>query len=92
MAQIEAFCQKWGVIEFALFGSVVRDDFGPDSDVDVMVKFAPDQETDLFDIVDMKEQLEALFGRKVDLVQFGTVENPYRLSSMLRDHTVVYAA
>lgn len=40
-AQIEAFCKKWKIVEFSLFGSVLRDDFGPDSDVDVLVKFAP---------------------------------------------------
>jgi hypothetical protein len=80
------------VVEFALFGSVVRDDFGPDSDIDVMVQFAPSQRTDLFDIVEMKDELETIFGRKVDLVQAGTVVNPFRRRAIERDLTVVYAA
>jgi predicted nucleotidyltransferase len=90
--EIEAFCRRWDVIELALFGSVVRDDFRPDSDVDVMVKFAPGVGKDLFDFVDMRDELEAIFGRKVDLIKHGTVENPYRRESIMRDLTVVYAA
>ena len=92
MADIEAFCHKWGVIEFALFGSVVRDDFGPNSDIDVMVTFAEDHRTDLFDYVDMIDELKEMFGRPVDLVQAGTIENPFRLKSIMRDLSVVYAA
>lgn len=92
MAEIEAFCHKWGVVEFALFGSVMRDDFRPDSDIDVMVTFAESNTTDLFDIVDMKDELRTLFGRDVDLIQAGTVENPFRLNSIMRDLSVVYAA
>ena len=91
-AQIEAFCHKWGVVEFALFGSVVRDDFRPDSDIDVMVKFVDGHTTDLFDIVDMKDELRQILGRQVDLVQHGTIENPFRRKSIMRDLTIVYAA
>ena len=55
--KIAEFCQRWKITEFALFGSVLRDDFRPDSDVDVLVTFAPDAEWSLFDDVDMEEEL-----------------------------------
>ena len=72
--KIAEFCQRWKIIEFALFGSVLRDDFRPDSDVDVLVTFAPDAEWSLFDDVDMEEELSVIFGRKVDLVSRRAVE------------------
>uniref|UniRef100_B8HST2 DNA polymerase beta domain protein region n=1 Tax=Cyanothece sp. (strain PCC 7425 / ATCC 29141) TaxID=395961 RepID=B8HST2_CYAP4 len=66
-AQIAEFCQRWHIIEFALFGSVLRDDFRPDSDIDVLVTFSSNSSWSLFDWVDMKDELEALFGRRVDI-------------------------
>jgi len=72
--KIAEFCRRWKITEFALFGSVLRDDFRPDSDVDVLVTFAPDAEWSLFDDVDMEEELSAIFGRKVDLVSRRAVE------------------
>ena len=73
-AAIADFCGRWKVTEFALFGSVLRDDFGPDSDVDVLVSFAPDSVHTLFDLVRMERELGEIFGRKVDLVTRGAVE------------------
>lgn len=93
--RIEQFCRKWGVAELALFGSVLRDDFGPDSDVDVLVRYAPDAEPSLLDHVDKEEELAAIFGRPVDLVSRRAVEesrNPYRRRSILDSARVVYAA
>lgn len=84
--RIAAFCRKWRVTEFALFGSVLRDDFGPDSDVDVMVSFAGDTRWSLLDLVRMEEELHALFGRRVDLLTRGSVtrmENPLRRRNIL---------
>ncbi len=91
---LEAFCRKWRIQEFALFGSVLRDDFGPDSDVDVLVSFRPDAEWDLFDVVDMQNELATIFGRKVDLFDREAVEqsrNPFRRRGILRNTRVVYA-
>ena len=65
---IAAFCERWQVTELALFGSVLRDDFGPDSDIDVLVSFDDAARHTLFDMVDMEEELKGLFGRDVDLV------------------------
>jgi predicted nucleotidyltransferase len=93
--RIAEFCRKWKVAEFALFGSVLRDDFRPDSDVDVLLTFAPDSRVSLFDFVDMQDELEAAFGRRVDVVSRRGVElseNPYRRSSILDSARVVYAA
>ena len=83
---IADFCRRWKVTEFALFGSVLRDDFGPDSDVDVLVSFAPDARYSLFDLVHMQDELQEAFGRDVDLVTRRAVErsmNPWRREAIL---------
>ncbi len=72
--QIAAFCGRWDITEFALFGSVLRDDFRPDSDVDVLVTFAPGTRRRLGDLLDMEDELAVMFGRKVDLVERRLVE------------------
>jgi len=72
--KIAAFCRKWKVTELAFFGSVLREDFRPDSDVDVLVSFAPDAEWSLFDIVRMEEELAELLGREVDLAERKAIE------------------
>ena len=68
LSQIREFCQRWQIVEFALFGSVLRDDFRPDSDIDCLVVFAPNSQNSLLDLVTMEWQLEDIFHRKVDLV------------------------
>ncbi len=90
--QIEAFCRKWKVKELAIFGSALRDDFGPDSDVDVLVDLQPGHGLTLFDWVDMIEELKAIFGRDVDLVSKKGLKNPLRRREILRTAEVVYAA
>src|SRR5215212_32632 len=92
MDAIRQFCEKWGIIEFALFGSVVRDDFGPESDVDVMVRFDPERRPLGFRYVRVTLDLKDLFGRNVDVLEFGSMANPYRRESIERDLTTVYAA
>jgi predicted nucleotidyltransferase len=85
--QLRAFCRKWKVTEFALFGSVTRADFTAESDVDVMVAFAPDTRWSLFDLVDMKDELESAFERKVDVItRYGieTSRNQLRRNAILR--------
>jgi uncharacterized protein len=90
---LDAFCARWGVAELALFGSIVRTDFGPDSDVDLLVTFAPDTRHTLFDMVTMTEELEALFGRRVDLLTRRSVErspNYIRRREILSEAQVIY--
>lgn len=89
--RIAEFCRKWRITEFSLFGSVLRDDFGPDSDIDILVEFASDHPWSLFDVVDMEDELRAMFGRNVDLVMKGGLRNPFRRHEILRTRQVVYA-
>jgi type III restriction enzyme len=71
--KVEEFCRRWKITELSFFGSVLTDDFGPDSDVDVMVTFADDAEWGL-EIVDMADELSGMFGRGVDLVTRRSIE------------------
>ena len=89
---IEAFCLKWQVCELSLFGSALREDFGPDSDVDVLVVFVPNAPWSLFDWVDMVDDLKAIFGRDVDLVEKGGLHNPFRRHAILTSREIIYAA
>jgi len=94
-AQIAGFCRKWQVLEFALFGSVLRDDFGTNSDVDVLVTFQADAHRTLFELVQMQEELVRLFDRQVDLLTRQSVErsrNPIRREAILSSLEVVHAA
>lgn len=68
------FCQQWKIKEFFLFGSVLREDFRSDSDIDVMVSFAEDATWGLLELVRMKHELQALFDREVDLVTKKSIE------------------
>ncbi len=92
---IAAFCRNWTITELALFGSVLREDFRPDSDVDVLVTFSQDADWGVEHLLDMKEELEALFGRAVDLVEKRLVEesrNYIRRKHILSHMESVYAA
>ena len=89
--RIAAFCRKWKVRELSLFGSAVRKDFRPDSDVDVLVSFMPDDPWDLYDIVAMRDELAAIFGREVDLVEKEGLRNPFRRHRILTTREVIYA-
>lgn len=90
--QIEAFCRKWKIKEFALFGSVLREDFAPDSDIDVLVTFEPDGGITFDNRVKMLDELAAIFGREVDLLEKDTIRNPFRRHELLTTREVVYAA
>jgi hypothetical protein len=90
--RIAALCRKWKVREMALFGSVLRPDFRPDSDVDILVTFDDDAPWSLWDLLDMRAELREVFGREVDLVERRSLENPFRRRSILRSKRVIYAA
>jgi len=90
--RIADFCRHWRVTEFALFGSILRDDFRPDSDVDVLLTFEPGAPWTLWDLSRMRTELESIFGRDVDLVEKKALRNPFRRRSILADQQVVYAA
>lgn len=93
--KIIEFCKRWNVSEFALFGSSLRADFRPDSDVDVLVSFAPQAHVTLFDMVHMQDELKAIFGRDVDLVSKRGVEssrNYLRRKRILESAEVIHVA
>lgn len=93
--QIADFCRRWKIAELALFGSALRDDFRPDSDVDVLVTFAPDAKWSLLDHVDMEDELAQILGRPVDLVSRRGIErsrNPRRRRAILESAQVVHVA
>jgi predicted nucleotidyltransferase len=86
--KLRDFCRKWRVAEFSFFGSVVRNDFGPGSDVDVLVTFEEGARRSLFDMVHLEDELVEIFGREVDLLTRRSVErslNPIRRDSILGD-------
>jgi len=93
---IGAVCQKYGVSELAIFGSVLRDDFDPArSDLDFLVRFKGNDAGPLWEkYMDMEEELRKLFGRKVDVMDWGGVEksrNPYRRNHILKHARTIYA-
>ncbi|MEK7678659.1 MAG: nucleotidyltransferase domain-containing protein [Deltaproteobacteria bacterium] len=90
--RIQAFCRKWRVRELALFGSVLSEDFRPDSDVDVLVSLEEDAPWSAFDLVDMVDELKSIFGREVDLLEKEALRNPFRRHSILSNREVLYAA
>ncbi len=86
-AQLSAFCRRWKIAGLELFGSALRDDFRPDSDVDLLVSFAPEADWGLLDHVAMQRELSTLLGREVDLITREAVEqsqNPIRREAILR--------
>jgi predicted nucleotidyltransferase len=91
--RVAAFCEKWGVRELSLFGSVLREDFGEGSDVDVLVALAPGVSMTFEGFLAMRDELSKLFGgRDVDLVERRLVTNPFRRHDILTTRRVVYAA
>jgi predicted nucleotidyltransferase len=87
------FCRRWKITELSLFGSILRDDFRPDSDVDVLVSFADDARWTLLDHARMTEELRLMFGRPVDLLTRRAVErsqNPLRREGILAGSEALY--
>ena len=90
--KLVAFCMKYHIRKFSLFGSILRDDFGPSSDVDVLVEFDPDNVPSFFNLFDMEEELSSLFeGRKVDIRTPKDLSRYFR-ARVLASAVVQYAA
>lgn len=93
--EIAKFCQRWQIIELSLFGSILGDNFRPDSDIDMLVAFAPEAQWSLLDLVRMEHELEAILNRNVDLVMKQSVEesdNWIRRREILGTAQVIYVA
>ncbi len=94
-ARLQDLCSRWKIDRLELFGSAARDDLGPDSDVDLLVTFAPDATWSLFDFVRCKAELETLFGRSVDLLTRPAVErsqNRFRREAILASAEILHGA
>jgi predicted nucleotidyltransferase len=92
--EIEQFCAQHHVKEVALFGSVLRDDFGPESDIDVLVTFEPSARPTLLTLARMEEELERIFKRRVDLLERAGLDqcsNPYIRTPVISSLRVIYA-
>ena len=87
--EIARFCQRWKIHELAVFGSALRDDFSPESDVDIVVTFAPDADWGLLDHVKMQQELQGLLHRNVDLITKRALE---RSQNWLRRREILQTA
>ncbi len=90
--RIVEFCIRWSVAEFAVFGSILTDHFGSESDVDVLLSFRESATWSLLDLVTMQDELEQTFGRPVDLIEEAALRNPNRRRRILSTKRVIYAA
>jgi predicted nucleotidyltransferase len=90
---IEQFCRKWNLRELSVFGSVLRDDFRPTSDVDVLVTLTPGSAMTFEGFLEMREELSQMFGgREIDLIQKRLLRNPFLRERILTTRKVLYAA
>jgi predicted nucleotidyltransferase len=95
MEQIKGFCQKWQVTELALFGSVLREDFRSDSDIDILITFSPTAKRGLTETLQMRDELQAIFDRKVDLIVKASLkrsDNWLRCNNILESAQIIYAS
>lgn len=90
-SEIADFCQRWNIIELALFGSILRSDFRPDSDIDILASFSPNTCWNIFDFMQMQEQLENMLERSVDLTQKSLINNPFSQVEILESYRVIYS-
>lgn len=88
---LAAFCRNWRIRELSIFGSALRDDFGPESDLDFLVSFEEGAGWDLWDLVAMREDLVEVTGREVDMVVKEALRNPYRREEILTHREVIHA-
>lgn len=87
--RLDGFCRRWNIVELRVFGSALREDFRPGSDLDLLVRFAPDADWSLLDHVPMEEELAGIVGRKEDLVSQRAIE---RSSNWVRRKAILESA
>ena len=95
MDALADFCRRWRIAELSLFGSALRADFSPDSDIDVLIDYPRESNWTLLDSVRMQEELRKIFERPVDLVTRRAVEssrNPIRRKAILESARPIYVA
>ncbi len=89
---IISLAKKYYIKELSFFGSVLRDDFKENSDIDILIEFQDKADHSLFDLFNLKEEFEIALGKKVDLIEKGGLRNPYRRNNILKNSRVIYAA
>jgi predicted nucleotidyltransferase len=92
---IEKFCQRWHIVEMSLFGSILRDDFRADSDVDILVVFSPSFQRTLADMIQIKDELKSLFKRDVDIIVKSALKhskNELRRQAIFESAQTIYVA
>ncbi|PON18921.1 DNA polymerase subunit beta [Candidatus Entotheonella serta] len=89
--ELNAICQEFELQQLDLIGSAVRDDFSPESDIDVLVTFQGDENL-VYRFFCLKDRLEQLFGRKVDVIEERAIRNPYFKRAVNHDRIPIYAA
>jgi uncharacterized protein len=95
IVEIKKICERWQIVEFALFGSVLRDDFQPTSDIDVLISFSPNARKGLLSLARIKHELEDLLGRDVDILTKQSVEQSHNLTrsrNILKSAQLLYVA
>lgn len=95
LTEIQNTCQRWHIRELALFGSVLREDFRSDSDIDILVTFEPDIKRGLTETLQIQDEFQAIFGRKVDLIVKSAIErsdNWLRKKNILESAQIIYVA
>jgi predicted nucleotidyltransferase len=90
-ADLQEILKDYAVEELYLFGSILREDFTKESDVDVLISFKENSNYSLFDIMDLREKLEHYFNKKVDLIEKDGIKNPYRRKEILSTARRIYA-
>ena len=93
--RLAEFCRRWDIVRLEIFGSALRDDFGPESDMDFLITFAPEARHGLFDLMDAEEELQKMLGRPIDLITRPGIErsgNWIRREEILSTARLLYAA
>lgn len=93
--QLKEICKRYLIRELAVFGSALRQDFNDKSDVDLLIEFEPESGITLFNIVDLKEEFEKLFGRDVDIVSKKAIQqsrNHLKRKAILANFKVIYVS
>ncbi|MDH4201439.1 MAG: nucleotidyltransferase domain-containing protein [Phycisphaerae bacterium] len=91
-SKIINYCRQHHIIELAFFGSVLTKDFGPDSDIDVLITLDPDCHYSFYDVIDIRDDLKKMLGYEIDLVEKQGLKNPFRKHQILNNMEVIYAA
>jgi predicted nucleotidyltransferase len=89
---VVSLCKKYYIIEMAIFGSSIRDDFTQDSDIDILVSFERNSEITLFEIMELEKEFSQIINREVDVVEKESLKNPIRKNKILSTREIIYAA